>query len=478
MLAARRAGAPAARRRGDGSAECVSRPRRRPCGARAAAGERSSLVPETLQGMAADAELQATLATLAAKGQAALTREEARARKRSLQGLGLPGFASRLSAAGLGPLVRGATTTLQLNIGLYCNQACSHCHVESSPSRTEMMDRATAQRCLQLLADSEAVSCLDITGGAPELNAQFRYLVSEARALLGSSLEIIDRCNLTVLCEPGQEDLPAFLAQHRVRVVASLPCYGADNVDKQRGNGVFERSIEGLRLLNAAGYGQPGSGLVLDLVYNPGGAFLAPPAAKLEPAYKQELQQARAPLPCFAAPRPRPPAPTRRRVVRRVVRRASSQVHGVAFNSLLCLNNMPVKRFADSLLRSGALSQYMALLVEGFNAGTVPGLMCRGTLSVAWDGRLYDCDFNQQLELPILGRPGPPPPATASASASTDGDGGGDGGDAPPRPRRKPGLTVWDIDALDDVAGLLVRTDSHCYGCTAGSGSGCQGATS
>lgn len=365
--------------------------------------------------MESDSEFQATLAALKAQGQAALTREEERARKRSLQQLDLPSFANRLQEAGCGPLKRGATRILQLNIGLYCNQACSHCHVESSPLRQEMMDRATADRCLQLLSESESVTCLDITGGAPELNSQFRYLVREARAQCGP-LDIIDRCNLTVLCEPGQEDTADFLAQHKVHVIASLPCYGAENVDKQRGRGVFERSIEGLQKLNAVGYGQPGSGLKLDLVYNPGGPFLAPPQASLEPAYKQELKEA----------------------------------YNIEFNSLLCLNNMPIKRFADWLLRNNAMSEYMSLLVNSFNPAAVNQLMCTDTLSVAWDGHIYDCDFNQQLQLGI---------AANGTSASSKA------------------LTVWDIDSLDDLAGRMVRVGSHCYGCTAGSGSGCQGAT-
>eukprot|EP00879_Flechtneria_rotunda_P029583 GHRR01032006.1.p1 GENE.GHRR01032006.1~~GHRR01032006.1.p1 ORF type:complete len:478 (+),score=123.98 GHRR01032006.1:211-1434(+) len=405
--------------------------------------------------MATDTEFQATLAAVKAKGQAQLTREEAKARKRSLQDLGLPGFTNKLQAAGFEPLRRKTCTTLQLNIGLYCNQACTHCHVESSPTRTEMMDRQTAERCLELLANSPEVTCLDITGGAPELNTHFRYLVQEAR-VLRPDLEIIDRCNLTVLCEPGQEDLPAFLAQLRVRVVASLPCYGSDNVDKQRGRGVFDRSIQGLRLLNAVGYGQPGSDLLLDLVYNPAGAFLAPPKQKLQPAYKQELQE----------------------------------VYCVQFNSLLCLNNMPIKRFADWLIRRGTLSEYMALLVEAFNPAALQGVMCHTTVSVSWDGRLYDCDFNQQLDMPIV--------ATAAGHSSKGdrnaaaGHSSGNNGvvrDAvsaytpeeqqqqQQQEARKRGLTVWSISSLSQLTGCLIRTGSHCYGCTAGAGSSCQGAT-
>jgi len=373
---------------------------------------RTSLVPDTLKDMAEDTELQAHLAELAAKGQAALTREEARARQRSLDNLGLPNFYQMASQKGLKPLERSPATTLQLNIGLYCNQACNHCHVESSPKRTEMMDRRTADRCLELLRGPGAstITCLDITGGAPELNTQFRHLVEGARA--AGVREIIDRCNLTVLLEPGQEDLAAFLARHRVRVVASLPCYSDANVDAQRGAGVFERSIQGLQILNKHGYGQPGTALQLDLVYNPGGAFLAPSQAKLEPAYKSELAN-----------------------------------YGVTFSSLIALNNMPVKRFADWLVRRGKMDEYMQLLVNSFNPASGDGLMCRSTVSVDWSGRLYDCDFNQQLELSMAGS------GTGTAGA----------------------LTVFDIKGLDELAGKKIACDNHCYGCTAGSGSSCGG---
>ncbi|KAI8473540.1 MAG: hypothetical protein J3K34DRAFT_410426 [Monoraphidium minutum] len=383
--------------------------------------------------MDADAELQATLAALAEKGQAALTREERLARQRSLAGLDAPSFSEMCAGRGVAPLVRGPTRILQLNVGLYCNQACTHCHVESSPKRTEMMDAATADRCLELLAAAPSVHTLDLTGGAPELTPQFRRLVAGARALRpdASSLTIIDRCNLTVLLEPGQEDLPAFLASHKVKVVASLPCYSPSNVDAQRGAGVFERSILGLKLLNAAGYGAEGSGLELDLVYNPGGAFLAPGADKLEPAYKQELLEA----------------------------------HGIVFSRLLCLNNMPIKRFADYLLRRGQLEEYMALLVSNFNAAAGAGLMCRDTASVSWDGRLFDCDFNQQLAIPM--------------ALGSKGGGGGDGNGGVPAEAGEglPGPSVFDVGGLGELTGRPIAVDNHCYGCTAGSGSGCQGAT-
>ena len=371
----------------------------------AARGPLPSLVPETLE------EMEGRTGANAAP--AVSPREERVRRRRSLANLGTPGFGPFLAERGLGPLLdRARTATLQVNIGLYCNQACTHCHVESSPRRTEMMDRRTVDRLLELLRTSGAgVRTVDITGGAPELNANFRHLVEGARRL---GKEVIDRCNLTVLMEPGQEDLPAFLADQGVRVVASMPCYSAANVDRQRGPGVFERSIMGLRLLNERGYGREGSGLTLDLVYNPGGAFLAPPQAKLEPAYKQELQEG----------------------------------YGIAFNSLLCLNNMPVKRFADQLHREGKLEEYMQLLLDSFNPGAVEGLMCRSLLSIGWDGAVYDCDFNQQLDMHI----------------PREGAGGGS-------------LTVFDLDDLDALAGRRIRTSSHCFGCTAGSGSSCGGAT-
>ncbi|KAL4443396.1 hypothetical protein ABPG75_011133 [Micractinium tetrahymenae] len=373
----------------------------------------TSLVPETLEQLAADEDLQQLHARVAEVGQAALTREEAKLRQRSLDKLGVPPFGQVLKAAGCSPLVRGQAAILQLNIGLYCNQACRHCHVESSPVRTEMMSREVAERCIRLLerscvASGGSVHTLDLTGGAPELTPQFRYLVQEARRL---GVEVIDRCNLTVLLEPGQEDLAQFLADNRVRVVASLPCYSPENVNKQRGGGVFERSIKGLQMLNALGYGQPGSGLQLDLVYNPGGVFLAPPQSKLEPAYKQELADS----------------------------------FGIAFNLLLCLNNMPIKRWADHLVKEGRLEEYMQLLVDSFNPAAAEGLMCRDTLSVGWDGSLYDCDFNQQLGLGL------------------------------PHSSRR---TVFDLESLEDLTGGAIAVDSHCFGCTAGAGSGCQGSTS
>ncbi len=322
---------------------------------------------------------------------------------------GAPDFAATLAAHGLGRLRRTRTTTLQVNVGKRCNQACHHCHVEAGPRRTEMMGEAVVARVLALLAASPGVDLVDVTGGAPELDPHFRWLVREARRL---GRRVIDRCNLTILFEPGMADLAEFLAAHRVAVVASLPCYSAENVEKQRGRGVFEQSIAALRILNGLGYGQPGSGLTLDLVYNPVGAFLPPPQAVLEARYRSELRAR----------------------------------FGIEFCRLLTITNMPIARFADWLRRTGQDAAYMSLLVNHFNPATVPGLMCRSLVSVGWDGRLYDCDFNQMLEIPL---------------------GAGNGAAA---------RTIWDLASLDDVTGQPVATASHCFGCTAGSGSSCGGA--
>ena len=264
------------------------------------------------------------------------------------------------------PLQRGPLTTLQVNLGYRCNQACSHCHVDAGPGRTEMMDSATLALIVPVLV-ARRLRCLDLTGGAPELHPGFRELVTAARRL---GVEVIDRCNLTILSEPGQEDLADFLAQQGVTVVASLPCYAADNVDRQRGSGVFERSIAGLRQLNALGYGQPGSGLSLHLVYNPQGAQLPPPQAQLEADYRREL--------------------------------AAS--FGVVFNSLYALANVPIQRFAAWLAARGALEPYQALLQAAHCPDNLERVMCRSLISVDWQGHLYDCDFNQQLGLAAAGR--------------------------------------------------------------------------
>ena len=359
-------------------------------------------MPETLAALAADAEAQEGLRRLREQGQAALTREEAARRRRALPRVA--SFDKLLEERGVPTLRHGPVTTLQVNLGLLCNQACTHCHVESSPLRVaENMGAAGVDRLLLLLRASPGVRELDITGGAPELNPEFRRLVVGARAL---GLQVIDRCNLTVLYEPGQADLAAFLAAQRVRIVASLPCYSAVNVDKQRGDGVFDRSIAALRELNAVGYATTDPGLQLDLMYNPGGAFLPPAAETLEAAYKRELHDN----------------------------------FGVSFSSLLCLTNMPIKRFADRLHQAGQTDAYMNTLLEAFNPEAARRVMCTQLVSVRWDGALFSCDFNQQLDMPLNGR-----------------------------------KTIFDIDTVDDLQGNAIATDLHCLGCTAGSGSSCGG---
>lgn len=264
------------------------------------------------------------------------------------------------------PLRREATTTLQVNLGYRCNQSCVHCHVNAGPSRSEMMDADTLALIPQVLA-ARAIGTLDLTGGAPELHPGFRALVREARAL---GVRVIDRCNLTILSEPGQEDLAEFLAGHGVEVVASLPCYSADNVDRQRGKGVFGRSIAGLLRLNALGYGQPGSGRVLNLVYNPQGPVLPPDQARLEADYRREL----------------------------------AAHFGIVFTSLFALANMPIQRFGSQLISRGQFDGYMALLKGAHRPENLVGVMCRALVSVSWQGQVHDCDFNQMLGLPLGAR--------------------------------------------------------------------------
>ncbi len=251
--------------------------------------------------------------------------------------------------------------TLQVNLGYRCNQSCLHCHVAAGPNRTEMMDAETAALVLQVLR-ARRIRTLDLTGGAPELNPHFRDLVRGARAL---GVSVIDRCNLTILSEPGQEDLAAFLAGQGVEVTASLPCYSAANVDRQRGDGVFERSIAGLRQLNALGYGQDGSGLVLNLVYNPQGPSLPPPQGPLQADYQRELWQH----------------------------------FGIRFNHLFALTNMPIQRFGSTLVSKGTFASYLQLLRGAYRESNLETVMCRSLVSVDWQGELYDCDFNQMLGL-------------------------------------------------------------------------------
>lgn len=314
-------------------------------------------------------------------------------------------FSDTLVSHGLWPLRRDPVSTLQINVGKLCNQACLHCHVEAGPKRTESMPEEVVERVLRLLSASPAIDTVDITGGAPELNPNFRRLVTRSREL---GRAVIDRCNLTVLFEPGMESLADFLAAHQVEITASLPCYTVANVDNQRGRGVFEKSIRALQHLNKMGYGRPGSALKLNLVYNPLGASLPADQSCLEADYKRQLDDH----------------------------------YSIEFHQLFTLTNMPVKRFADFLDRSGKRAEYMSLLLEHFNPDAVSGMMCRSLLSVGWDGVLYDCDFNQMLEIGMDGH------------------------------RR----TIWDLDSFSDLSGQHIATASHCFGCTAGAGSSCGGA--
>ncbi len=314
------------------------------------------------------------------------------------------GFEERLVQIGEWPLRAAGIDTLQVNVGKLCNQTCRHCHVDAGPTRTEIMTRETAELVVEVLRRHE-IPTVDITGGAPELNPNFEYLVREARA---RDRHVIDRCNLTVFFVDGKECLPEFLRDHQVEVTASLPCYTEENVEKQRGKGVFTKSIQALRRLNELGYGRPDSNLKLNLVYNPVGPYLPGPQESLERDYHQHLQDE----------------------------------HGVIFNRLYTLTNMPISRFLADLNRSGKLETYMALLEEKFNPTTIEGLMCRSLVSVGWDGTLYDCDFNQMLDLRV-----------------NDG-----------LPHH-----IREFDAYL-LARREIRTGRHCYGCTAGGGSSCMGA--
>lgn len=313
-------------------------------------------------------------------------------------------FHDALADSRLPPLTGGPIDVLQVNVGKLCNQTCRHCHVDAGPERREVMTQETMAACLAVL-DRGQIPTLDITGGAPEMNPHFRWLVTEARR---RGRNVIDRCNLTILLAHGFDDLPDFLASQSVEIVASLPCYLAENTDAQRGEGVFADSIEALQRLNSLGYGRTGSGLVLNLVYNPLGPSLPPESSSLEEAYRREL----------------------------------GARYGVEFNRLYTITNMPISRFLDDLVQSLQFDAYMQKLIAAFNPETVGGLMCRSTLSVGWDGKLFDCDFNQMLDLGL------------------------DSG----LPR-----TIFDLDVNQLVQRRIV-TGQHCYGCTAGAGSSCQGA--
>jgi radical SAM/Cys-rich protein len=303
-------------------------------------------------------------------------------------------------------LKRRAVDALQVNLGRYCNLACIHCHVESGPTRTERMERQNVDAVLGFLARTE-IPTLDITGGAPELHPDFDYLVESARAL---GRHVMDRCNLTVLFEPGKDYLPEFFKRHETELVCSLPCYSRENVDKQRGRGTFDASVRALQRLNEVGYGQPDSPLVLNLVYNPVGPHLPPPQEKLEQDYKKILHDE----------------------------------FGIVFNRLFCLANMPITRYATHLKLRGEYDRYRELLERNFNAATLDQVMCRDLISIGWDGSVYDCDFNQMLDLPMMDAAG----------------------------RR---LTISAL-ALSQVVNRPITVGNHCYACTAGAGSSCGGA--
>ncbi len=302
-------------------------------------------------------------------------------------------------------LLRGPTEILQINTGKLCNLTCVHCHVNAGPKRKEIITRETIDRILGWLATTN-IHTVDLTGGAPEMIPDFQYFIEKLRAMPQVET-IIDRCNLTILNEPGFEDMATFLATNRIAIVASMPCYSAENVNAQRGDGVFDSSIEALQKLNALGYAKSGD-LRLDLVYNPGGDFLPGDQAELEADYKRELR-----------------------------------AHfGIEFDHLFTITNMPIARFKSWLKNSGKLDDYMNLLRDAFNPATVNGLMCRNTLSIGWRGEVYDCDFNQQLDMQW--RNGKP-------------------------------LMLWDLNP-DAIEGRSIATADHCFGCTAGCGSSCQGA--
>jgi radical SAM/Cys-rich protein len=319
-------------------------------------------------------------------------------------------FEDAVSAGGAAPLTAASIDVLQVNVGKRCNQACHHCHVDAGPDRREVMPDGVVDAVLAVLARSP-IPTLDITGGAPEMHPRFRDLVIKARQL---GRRVIDRCNLTITTLPNYSDLPRFLAAQRVDVVASLPSYAATMTDRQRGDGVFEASIAALREFNGVGYGVGGTGLELTLVTNPVGAFLPAAQAALERDWKRELQRR----------------------------------YGIVFSRLFTITNMPISRYLEWLEHSGNLQGYLDKLVQAFNPATVPGVMCRNTLSVGWDGRLFDCDFNQMLDLPVMaGQP----------QSILD--------------------LVEDPSSLTSLRQRPVVTGPHCFGCTAGAGSSCGGAT-
>jgi len=313
-------------------------------------------------------------------------------------------FKARLEEFGLFPLKSSALEIFQINMGKMCNQTCRHCHVDAGPDRKEIMSRQTMQLCLHVLKNTE-IKTVDLTGGAPELNPDFRWFVEEIKKL---GKHIIVRCNLTIiLANKRFKDLPDFFKKHQIEVVSSLPSFTQDRTDRQRGDGVFEDSITALHMLNSVGYGKEGSGLILNLVYNPAGAFLPPSQLALEKEYKMELFNR----------------------------------YTIVFNQLFAITNMPISRYLDYLLTSGNYEKYMDKLISAFNPEAVKNLMCRNTLSVGWDGYLYDCDFNQMLDLKV------------SVEQSSH-------------------LSDFNVEMLNN-RNIVIK--QHCYGCTAGAGSSCGG---
>lgn len=315
-------------------------------------------------------------------------------------------FSETIKQLGAYPILKNAITTIQLNMGKMCNQMCSHCHVNAAPGRSETMSKEVADKVIQLIDNTPSVERIDFTGGAPELSPLFRKLVSE---MANRKKTIINRSNITILEDPKMADLAEFLAQNKVQIVASLPCYTKENVDRQRGNDVFQKSINGLLRLNGIGYGIH-KDLPLTLVYNPGGAFLPGKQEDLQLAYSKRLQTD----------------------------------FGIKFTNLITITNMPIGRFAEHLKINGELNHYLLLLRKSFNASTLNGIMCNSLINISFDGTLYDCDFNQAIELPILD------------SQNTT-------------------ISVFNIDSFENLTAKPLRFEDHCFGCTAGSGSGCFG---
>ena len=320
---------------------------------------------------------------------------------------------------------RRSIDILQVNLGYLCNLSCTHCHVNAGPTRKELMSKEVIDDLLQLI-DQRRIKTLDLTGGAPEMNPLFRYFVTEARA---RGVHVMDRCNLTVLFEPGQEEVAQFLRDNKVEIVASLPCYTEDNVDKQRGKGTFDGSIKALQLLNELGYGKGDPSLKLSLVYNPNGAFLPPPQDALKKDYQQHL----------------------------------SQHFGIEFDELYTITNMPISRFGAVLLSKGHFDDYMNLLKGAYSANNLKQVMCLTTLSVDWEGYVYDCDFNQMLDMPLEG-------VSARAHAASKGM-----NDVETIATDNNRPHVSDI-LTQDITGQSIVVGEHCYGCTAGQGSSCGGA--